>query len=107
MKSVLSCLCVAFAFTAAPLVMRAENASTNVPVPTIEQRLSAVEAYILNGDPTAALKDKDGKIPAGLTVPTAGVPGPGANAWQMASAALVLFMTLPGLALFYGGLVRR
>ena len=31
----------------------------------------------------------------------------GANAWQMTSTALVLFMTLPGLALFYGGLVRR
>src|SRR5207244_10822858 len=36
-----------------------------------------------------------------------GVPGPGHNAWMMASAALVLFMTLAGLALFYGGLVRR
>src|SRR5258707_299344 len=36
-----------------------------------------------------------------------GTPGPGHNAWQMTSAALVLFMTLPGLALFYGGLVRR
>jgi Amt family ammonium transporter len=34
-------------------------------------------------------------------------PGPGHNAWQMTSSALVLFMTLPGLALFYGGLVRR
>ncbi len=33
-------------------------------------------------------------------------PGPGHNAWMMTSAALVLFMTLPGLALFYGGLVR-
>ena len=31
----------------------------------------------------------------------------GANtAWIMTSTALVLFMTLPGLALFYGGLVR-
>jgi Amt family ammonium transporter len=36
-----------------------------------------------------------------------GVAGPGHNAWMMTSAALVLFMTLPGLALFYGGLVRR
>ena len=26
---------------------------------------------------------------------------------MMTSSALVLFMTLPGLALFYGGLVRR
>jgi len=32
----------------------------------------------------------------------------GANtAWILTSTALVLFMTLPGLALFYGGLVRR
>lgn len=32
---------------------------------------------------------------------------PGHNAWQMVCTALVLFMTLPGLALFYGGLVRK
>ncbi|RFC68678.1 ammonium transporter [Mesorhizobium denitrificans] len=30
----------------------------------------------------------------------------GDAAWMMASTVLVLFMTLPGLALFYGGLVR-
>ena len=29
------------------------------------------------------------------------------NAWMLVSAALVLFMTGPGLALFYGGLVRK
>jgi Amt family ammonium transporter len=29
------------------------------------------------------------------------------TAWMMTSTALVLLMTLPGLALFYGGLVRR
>ena len=28
------------------------------------------------------------------------------TAWIMTATALVLFMTLPGLALFYGGLVR-
>jgi ammonium transporter, Amt family len=31
----------------------------------------------------------------------------GDNAWILTSAALVLFMTGPGLALFYGGLVRK
>ncbi len=31
---------------------------------------------------------------------------PGSTAWILTSTALVLFMTLPGLALFYGGLVR-
>ena len=69
----------------------------------VEQRLAAMEAYFANTDPSAALKDPKG----GPAVPPVGVPGPGHNAWMMASAALVLFMTLPGLALFYGGLVRR
>jgi len=32
---------------------------------------------------------------------------PGDNAFQMICTALVLFMTLPGLFLFYGGLVRK
>jgi ammonium transporter, Amt family len=31
----------------------------------------------------------------------------GDNAWMLTSAALVLFMTVPGLAMFYGGLVRK
>ena len=33
--------------------------------------------------------------------------GSGDNAWMLTCAALVLMMTGPGLALFYGGLVRR
>ncbi len=31
----------------------------------------------------------------------------GATAWMMTSTALVLLMTIPGLALFYGGMVRK
>ena len=31
----------------------------------------------------------------------------GHNAWMLTSCALVLFMTAPGLALFYSGLVRK
>jgi Amt family ammonium transporter len=49
----------------------------------------------------------------GLWLPTgsAEAAGPvpldsGGTAWVLAASALVLFMTLPGLALFYGGLVR-
>ena len=34
------------------------------------------------------------------------VPNKGDNAWVMMSAALVILMSIPGLALFYGGLVR-
>ena len=69
--------------------------------------VSSLEAYIGNSDPTAALpKDANGNLTIAAPA-TVGVPGPGHNAWQMTSAGLVLFMTLPGLALFYGGLVRR
>ena len=37
----------------------------------------------------------------------AAAQGAGDNAWMLTCAALVLMMTGPGLALFYGGLVRR
>jgi Amt family ammonium transporter len=77
------------------------------PTPTLEQRVAGLEAYIANSDPRAALRAPDGSIPSGLTMATVGVPGPGHNGWLMTAAALVLFMTLPGLALAYGGLVRR
>jgi Amt family ammonium transporter len=80
--------------------------SADGPEPTLEQRVAGLEAYLGNGDPTAALKDDQGNIPDGLTTASVGVAGPAHNAWMMVSTALVLFMTLPGLALFYGGLVR-
>lgn len=59
----------------------------------LERRIADLEAYIRNETATGPILSE--------------VPGPGHNAWMMISAALVLFMTLPGLALFYGGLVRR
>jgi Amt family ammonium transporter len=44
---------------------------------------------------------------AKLTQQIAEARSAGDNAWMLASCALVLLMTGPGLALFYGGLVRR
>jgi Amt family ammonium transporter len=94
------------------LPARAAAPAAPPPTPTVDQRLAALEAYVTNADPSVALKvgpkDKDGNptIPAGLTTPVVGAAGPGHNGWMMTSSALVLFMTLPGLALFYGGLVR-
>jgi ammonium transporter, Amt family len=85
----------------------AASPTPSAPTPTLEQRVAGLEAYVTNGDPTAPLKDKDGNIPKDLTMATVGTPGPGHNGWMMTSSALVLFMTLPGLALFYGGLVRK
>ncbi len=68
--------------------------------PTVEQRVADLEQYFQNMGVGAA---GDAKWASKI----ANVPGPGHNAWMMTSAALVLFMTLPGLFLFYGGLVRR
>jgi ammonium transporter, Amt family len=48
----------------------------------------------------------DQKI-ADLDKATKAAQSAGDNAWMLVSAALVLMMTGPGLALFYGGLVRR
>ncbi|MCO5090524.1 ammonium transporter [Bosea sp. (in: a-proteobacteria)] len=43
---------------------------------------------------------------AALAQEPAAVPNKGDTAWMLVSTLLVLFMTLPGLALFYGGLAR-
>ncbi|MBC7980463.1 MAG: ammonium transporter [Armatimonadetes bacterium] len=83
---------------AAEVVAPAEAAAPADP--TVEQRVADLESYFGNvgvggsGDTTWGSK-------------VGGVPGPGHNGWMMTCAALVLFMTLPGLALFYGGLVRK
>jgi len=49
-------------------------------------------------------------VDASLTKPTvvdASKISAGDTAWLLASTALVLFMTIPGLALFYAGMVRK
>ncbi len=44
---------------------------------------------------------------AAMETATRSAQSAGDNAWMLVSAALVLMMTGPGLALFYGGLVRK
>lgn len=44
---------------------------------------------------------------AGLQLVDASAINAGDTAWVLVSTALVLFMTIPGLALFYGGMVRK
>ncbi|PAW87755.1 MAG: ammonia channel protein [Pedosphaera sp. Tous-C6FEB] len=80
-----------------PVLAPAAEAAKKLPEPTLDQRVGDLEAYVNNG-PRATDGKAESKVAGG---------GPGHSAWMMTSAALVLFMTLPGLALFYGGLVRR
>jgi Amt family ammonium transporter len=77
----------------APVTLGADEPASR----TTEERLEDLEAYVNNTARNASTQ----------TETRIGGPGPGHNAWQMTATALVLFMTLPGLALFYGGLVRR
>lgn len=68
---------------------------------TVEERVADLEQYFNNLAPGPAADSKDP-----YQSKLGGVAGPGHNGFLMICAALVLFMTLPGLALFYGGLVR-
>jgi len=97
MKTIFLVLAIAVS-TSFISVEGAEGDAPKPAPPTLEQidlRLADVEAYFNNA---ARASTQGSKV---------GGAGPGHNAWMMTSAALVLFMTLPGLALFYGGLVRR
>ncbi|MBM3832645.1 MAG: ammonium transporter [Verrucomicrobia bacterium] len=91
MKKILLSLSLLMALVASGLC------ADSAPERSVQERLEDLEAY-MNNVARNASTNAPSKIPG---------PGPGHNAWQMASTALVLFMTLPGLALFYGGLVRR
>ncbi|HVR60351.1 MAG TPA: ammonium transporter, partial [Polyangia bacterium] len=83
---------VAWAQTPPPAPAAPAAAAAPAPAgPDLAARVADLEAYVTNGAPKFLNTTS----------------GPGHNAWMMTSSALVLFMTLPGLALFYGGLVRR
>ena len=56
-------------------------------------------------DAGASLEQRVAKLEA-ASQPAAPAINTGDNAWLLASSALVLMMTAPGLILFYGGLVR-
>ena len=68
----------------------------------LEQRVSAQSAA---NSPNSAT-DTNARL-AKLEQQAADAKSSADNAWMLTSAALVLMMTGPGLALFYGGLVRK
>ena len=62
MKNLLFTLTLLAALLIGRTELRAADAP-KAPEPTLEQRVAGLEAYLGNTDPTAPLKDKDGKIP--------------------------------------------
>jgi Amt family ammonium transporter len=77
-------------------------------VPLSAQQAPAANPSITAGSAaqTSVSKDINDKL-AQLEQRVTAAQSAGDNAWMLVSAALVLMMTGPGLALFYGGLVRR
>jgi len=81
-------------FLLAPHVAFAQDKSAPAPKdPTLEERVADLESITNSSAPDSKHKNN---------VST----NQGDNAWLLVSSALVLMMTGPGLALFYGGLVR-
>ena len=64
----------------------------------------AVSVLMFTAEPLAA-QDETSMVDLEQKVADAALAGH--NAWMLTSSALVLFMTAPGLAMFYSGLVRR
>lgn len=77
----------------------AQTSTSPSASPSLEHRVADLEAYVNNSA-------RGADAPNAPVASNIAGPGPAHNAWMMTCAALVLFMTLPGLALFYGGLVR-
>ena len=96
----LALLCSAMTF-GATLTVAAQTAPTTEATATTTEAVSAeMEAATADAAPAAAAE-----TPVVESAP-AQVADKGDTAWVLVCAALVIFMTLPGLALFYGGLVR-
>jgi Amt family ammonium transporter len=73
----------------------ASEPAVNAPAPAAEAPAAAATAA---PEPAAAAA-----APAEVKAP---VPDKGDTAWMMLATLLVIMMAVPGLALFYGGLVR-
>jgi Amt family ammonium transporter len=65
-----------------------------------------LSAFLLFSAPLVLAQSADNRL-AELDTAVQAAQSSGDNAWMLTSAALVLMMTGPGLALFYGGLVRK
>ena len=102
MKKLLISLALGWAALSASTVVLAQSAApaaapAAVAAPAADAKPAEAAA------PAAATPSADASAPAAAP---ALVPNKGDTAWMMVSTLLVILMTVPGLALFYGGLVR-
>jgi ammonium transporter, Amt family len=100
MKKLLTSLALGWALVMGSGFAVAQTATTAAPV------AAASEAKPAEAAPAAAPAAAAPAAAASAPAAPALVPNKGDTAWMTVATALVIFMTIPGLALFYGGLVR-
>ncbi len=90
-------------------VMSAPAVAQDKPAAEASAPAAAAPAAAPASDAAAAPAAAAAAAPAAASAPAAATPVPnkGDTAWLLVSTAFVILMTLPGLALFYGGLVRK
>jgi Amt family ammonium transporter len=71
-----------------------------------EPASAAATATAASPAPAAAMAAPAAAAPASAAAAAAPVPNKGDVAWMIVATAFVIMMSIPGLALFYGGLVR-
>ena len=84
-------------------VSHAQDTAASAPVAASAMAESVAPAAAPTAAPAPAA---DASAPAEAAAAAAPVPNKGDTTWMMVSTLLVILMTVPGLALFYGGLVR-
>src|SRR5712675_1457279 len=69
--------------------------------------MSRLSRLVFLGVAALSIQSAWGEAPTQPTLMDADKISAGDTAWMLTSTALVLMMTIPGLALFYGGMVRK
>ena len=90
----------------APTATAAPAADAAAPAAAPAADAAAPAAAVAAEAPAAAPAAAPAEAPAAAEAAPAPVPNKGDTAWMMVSTILVILMVVPGLALFYGGLVR-
>ncbi len=90
-----------FSVSAQEAASASAAASTAVVAATGSASVTTVPTPVVETKPLASAN-----APAEASVAAAPVPQKADTAWMMVATMLVILMTIPGLALFYGGLVR-
>lgn len=96
MKKIIATLGLVAGLLGTPLAWAETTASTPTQTVVVNTPASATTTEVVSvAQPQSALPPTTAKLDTGDT------------AWILISTALVLLMTIPGLALFYGGMVRK